>query len=54
LFVEDFFGDALGKEAFWIRKRRWGDNIEMDLQEMGWKGLDCIVRLRIGTGFRSQ
>jgi hypothetical protein len=28
-----------------------GDNIEMDLQEMSWEGLGCIVRLRIGTGF---
>jgi hypothetical protein len=50
--VECFFGEALGKEAFRRRKRRWGDIIEMDLKEMGWEALNCIFRLRIGTGTR--
>jgi len=30
-----------------------GDNIEVDLQEIGWEVLDSIFRLRIGTGFRT-
>lgn len=51
--VECFFGETLGKETFPRRKRRWGDNIEIDLKEMGLEGLNCIVRLRIGTGFRT-
>jgi hypothetical protein len=24
------------------RRRRWEDNIKMDLQEVGWEGMDCI------------
>jgi hypothetical protein len=23
-------------------RRRWVDNINMDLREMGWEGMDCI------------
>jgi hypothetical protein len=30
-------------------RRRWEDNIQMDLQEVGWGGMDWIC-LRIGTG----
>jgi hypothetical protein len=25
------------------------DNIEMDIEEIGWGGVDWMVRLRIGT-----
>jgi hypothetical protein len=53
LCVGGFVGETLGKEAFRRRKHRWGDNIEMDLKEMVWEGLNCIVRLRIGTGSRT-
>jgi hypothetical protein len=50
---EGFVGEALGKESLGRRRRRWSDNIEIDLQEMVWDGLDCFVWLRIGTGFRT-
>jgi hypothetical protein len=30
-------------------RRRWVDNIEMDLGEIGWGGVDWIIWLRIGT-----
>jgi hypothetical protein len=30
-------------------RRRWEDNIKMDLQAVGWVGMDWIW-LRIGTG----
>jgi hypothetical protein len=33
-----------------IDGHRWEDNIEMDLQEVGWGGMDWIMWLRIGTG----
>jgi hypothetical protein len=31
-------------------RRRWEDNIKMDLQEVGWDGVAWIIWLRIGTG----
>jgi hypothetical protein len=24
-------------------RRKWEDNIKMDLDEVGWEGMDCIV-----------
>ena len=31
-----------GKEPLWRPRRRWEDNIKMDLQEEGCGGVDCI------------
>jgi hypothetical protein len=31
-------------------RRRWEDNIEMDLQEVGWGAWNGLIWLRIGTG----
>ena len=31
-------------------RRRWEDNIKMDLQLMGWGDMDWIAVARIGTG----
>jgi hypothetical protein len=31
-------------------RRRWVDNIRMDLGEVGWGGVDWIGLARIGTG----
>jgi len=39
-----------GKRPRGRHRRRWEDNIKMDLQEMGCGGMDWIERLRIGTG----
>ena len=50
--VGGLVGEALQKEALRGRGRN-GDNIETDLQEMGWEGLDCVVGLRIGICFRT-
>ena len=36
-----------GKRPFRRPRRRWEDNIKMDLQEVVWTGSIC---LRIGTG----
>jgi hypothetical protein len=35
------------KETIWKTRRRWGNNIRMDLRERGWGGVDW---LRIETG----
>jgi len=43
-------GKPEGKRPFGIPRRRWEDNIKMNLQEVGcgvWTGL---IWLRIGTG----
>jgi hypothetical protein len=31
-----------GKRPLGRPKRRWVDNIKMDLREIGWDGVDCI------------
>jgi hypothetical protein len=31
-------------------RRRWEDNIKMDLQDVGWRTWTGLVWLRIGTG----
>jgi hypothetical protein len=31
-------------------RRRWDDNIKMDLQEVGYEGMDWINLVRLGTG----
>jgi hypothetical protein len=31
-------------------RRRWEDNIKIDLQEVGWRAWTGLIWLRIGTG----
>jgi hypothetical protein len=35
-------GKPEGKRPLGRYRRRWDDNIKMDLQEVGWRGLDWI------------
>jgi hypothetical protein len=42
-------GRPEGRIPFGRPRRRWEDNIKMDLQEEGWEGVDWIW-LRLGTG----
>jgi hypothetical protein len=35
-------GKPEGKRPLGRRKRRWVDNIQMDLREIGWGGMDWI------------
>ena len=35
-------GRPEGKRPLGRPRRRWKDNIKMDLQEVGWRVLDCI------------
>jgi hypothetical protein len=35
-------GKSEGKRSLGRPRRRWGDNIRMDLREIGWNGMDCI------------
>jgi hypothetical protein len=37
-----FVGKPEGKRPLGIPRRRWVDNIEMDLREIGWDGGDWI------------
>jgi hypothetical protein len=44
-------GNPEGKRPLGRSRRRWEDNIKMDLREIGWDGMDWIdlMWLRIGT-----
>ena len=35
-------GKPEGKRSLGRHRRRWEDNIKMDLQEVGYGGMDCI------------
>jgi hypothetical protein len=35
-------GQTKGKRPLGRPRRRWGDNIRMDLREIGWGGMDWI------------
>jgi len=39
-------GKPEGKKPLGIPRRRWEDNIKMDLQEVGCVGMDCIELAR--------
>jgi len=43
-------GKPVGKRPLGIPRRRWEDNIKMDLQEVGWGAWTGLMWLRIGTG----
>jgi hypothetical protein len=42
-------GKPEGKRPLERPRRRWVDNIKMDLREIGWDGMDRLIWLRIGT-----
>jgi hypothetical protein len=37
-----WWGKPKGKRTLETPRRRWVDNIKMDLREMGWGGMDWI------------
>jgi hypothetical protein len=39
-----------GRRPLGRPRRRWEDNIKMDLQEVGWGAWTVLIWLRIGTG----
>jgi hypothetical protein len=43
-------GKPEGRRPLGRPSRRWEDNIEMDLQEVGWEAWTGLIWLRIGTG----
>ena len=43
-------GKPEGKRSLGRPRRRWEDNIKMDLQEVGWSERTGLIWLRIGTG----
>jgi hypothetical protein len=46
-----WWGDLKGRRPLGRPRRRWEDNIKMDLQEVGWGGAWTeLIWLRIGTG----
>jgi hypothetical protein len=45
-----FIGNPDGKRPLGRSKRKWVDNVKMDVVEIGWCGWTGWVCLRIGTG----
>jgi hypothetical protein len=43
-------GKPEGRRPFERPRRRWKDNIKMDLREVGWGAWTGSIWLRIGTG----
>jgi hypothetical protein len=43
-------GRPEGRRPLGRPRRRWEDNIKMDLQEVGWGACTGLIWLRIGTG----
>jgi hypothetical protein len=43
-------GRPEGRRPLGRPRRRWDDNIKMDLQEVGWGAWTGLIWLRIGTG----
>jgi hypothetical protein len=43
-------GKAEGRRPLGRPRRRWEDNIKMDLREVGWGAWTGSIWLRIGTG----
>jgi hypothetical protein len=41
-YIYDIGGKARKKEPLGRPRRRWVDNIKMDLREKGWDGMDWI------------
>jgi hypothetical protein len=45
-------GKPEGRRQLGRPRRRWEDNIKMDLREAGWEAWTGLIWLRIGTGGR--
>jgi hypothetical protein len=43
-------GRPEGRRTLERPRRRWEDNVKMDLQEVGWGAWTGLIWLRIGTG----
>jgi hypothetical protein len=43
-------GRPEGRRPLGRSRRRWEDNIKMDLQDVGWGAWTGLIWLRIGTG----
>jgi hypothetical protein len=43
-------GRPEGRRPLGRPRRRWDENIKMDLQEVGWGAWTRLIWLRIGTG----
>jgi hypothetical protein len=48
--TEFWWGNVGGKRPLVRSRRRWEENIKMDLQEVGWGTRIGFIWLRIGTG----
>jgi hypothetical protein len=40
--IQGFGGESEEKRPLGRARHRWEGNIKMDLQDMGWEGMDCM------------
>ena len=50
---EDLVGRPEGKRPFGRRRSRWEGNIKMDIQEVGWGGVDWLDLAEHRDGWRA-
>jgi len=50
--IQGFGGETRGKEITWKTRRRWEDNIKMDLQGVGCVDMDWIELTQDRDGWR--
>ena len=48
--MQGFGGEPEGKRPLGRPRHRWGCNIKMELQEVGWRGLDWSDMFQVGGG----
>ena len=49
-YIQGFGGETLEKEPLGRPRCRWENDVEMDMQEVGWGGRTGLIWRRIGTG----
>ena len=50
MYTAFWWGNLREKRPLGRPRRRWGDNIKMDLQEVGWEARTGMIWRRVWTG----
>jgi hypothetical protein len=53
VYTSFWWGKPKGKKSLGRPRCRWEDNIKMDLQEVGWRGMDWIYLAQYSDRWRA-